>query len=193
MGGMRPPTTPAGPAGFTLLAVTAIAGIILAVHGWSTRQSGLAPGGIGAGTSPGATAGPAAPARTTSPAAPGPRASSHHVASPAPSGSSPAPSPGPRLSTQSYAQYSFRVWPGTPSAAAKAALTGLTVRAHRQGSGITVTAGVNGQPAAAPRFYPHGTRVYIVEASMGDDSNNSDYSLGDDGLVVTDAQGRILR
>jgi hypothetical protein len=36
-------------------------------------------------------------------------------------------------------------------------------------------------------------RVYVVEASLGDDSGNSDYSLGDDGLVVTDAQGRIIR
>jgi hypothetical protein len=191
MGGMRPPTSPAGPAGLTVLAVTAIAGIIFAVHGWSTRHSGLTPGAIGAATSSRAAAGPSAPARATSPAAPGPSAS-RHAASPAPSGSPKASSPGPKLSTQSYAQYSFRVWPGTPSAAAKAALTGLTVRVRREGSGLSVTAGVSGQHAA-PRFYANGARVYVVEASMGDDSNNSDYSLGDDGLVVTDAQGRILQ
>jgi hypothetical protein len=35
-------------------------------------------------------------------------------------------------------------------------------------------------------------RPFVV-ASLGDDSGNSDYSLGDDGLVVTDAQGRIIR
>ena len=108
-------------------------------------------------------------------------------------GSSPAAGPGPLLSAQPYASYSFRVWPGTTSAAARAALTGLTVRVRRQGPGITVAAGVSGQRAAAPRFYPHGARVYIVEASLGDDSGNSDYSLGDDGLIVTDAHGRILR
>jgi hypothetical protein len=186
---MRPLTSPAGPAGLTVLAAAAVAGIILAVHGWSTRHSGLTPGAIGAGTSSAAAAGPSAPARATSPAAHGAR----RVTSPAPSGSPTASSPGPKLSTQSYAHYSFRVWPGTPSAAAKAALTGLSVRVRRVGSGISVTAGTSGQPAAAPRFYANGTRVYIVEASMGDDSNNSDYSLGDDGLVVTDAQGRILR
>ena len=56
-----------------------------------------------------------------------------------------------------------------------------------------VTAGVVGQSANAPRFYAHGAVVYVVEASLGDDSGNSDYSLGDDGLVVTDARGRILQ
>jgi len=56
-----------------------------------------------------------------------------------------------------------------------------------------VTAGVVGQPANAPRFYARGAVVYVVEASLGDDSGNSDYSLGDDALVVTDAQGRILQ
>ena len=197
---MRPTTTPAGPAGpagLTLLAATAIAGIVLAVHGWSGRHSGLAPGALGITTSPAnATAGQASPTRTEAPASPGRadrRAGSRSAASPAPAGSSPAAGPGPLLSAQPYASYSFRVWPGTPSAAARAALTGLTVRVRRQGSGITVAAGVSGQRAAAPRFYPHGARVYIVEASLGDDSGNSDYSLGDDGLIVTDAQGRILR
>jgi len=63
---------------------------------------------------------------------------------------------------------------------------------HRRGSGISVSAGVNGQPAGAARFYPLGARVYVVEATVGDDSGNSDYNLGDDGLVVTDAHGRIV-
>jgi hypothetical protein len=193
---MRSSPTPAGPAGLTLLAATAIAGIILAVHGWSGRHSGLAPGALGTTASPAsATTDPASPARTAAPAGAGHagrRAGSRSAATPSPAGSSPAV-PGPLLSAQPYASYSFKVWPGTPSAAARAALTGLTVKVHRQGSGITVTASVSGQPAAPPRFYAGGARVYIVEASLGDDSGNSDYSLGDDGLIVTNAQGRILR
>jgi hypothetical protein len=84
------------------------------------------------------------------------------------------------------------VWPGTPSASAQAALTGLSVTVHRTTGGLSVIAGVNGQPAGSPHVYPGGTRVYVVEASMGDDSGASDYNLGDDGLVVTDAQGRIV-
>ena len=50
-----------------------------------------------------------------------------------------------------------------------------------------------GQPSAAPHLYVGGARVYVVEASLGDDSGNADYNLGDDGLVVTNAQGRIVR
>jgi hypothetical protein len=36
-------------------------------------------------------------------------------------------------------------------------------------------------------------RVYVIEASVGDDSGNFDYNLGDDGVVVTDGRGRIIR
>jgi len=194
---MRSSATPPGPAGLTLLAASAVAGIVLAVHGWAGRHAGLAPGALGTAASPAsAAAGPASPARTAAPAAPGRtsrQAGSRSTASPAPAGSSPAASPGPLLSAEPYASYSFKVWPGAPSAAARAALTGLTVRVRRRGPGITVTAGVSGQPAPAPRFYRDGARVYIVEASLGDDSGNSDYSLGDDGLIVTNAQGRIVR
>ena len=169
--------TPAGPLGTTLLAVTAVTGIVLAVHGWSGRHAGLTPGALaGGGSSPAASAGPSRSAGTPSPGS---------------SGASPLASPGPLLSSQSYAQYSFRVWPGPLSTSAQAALTGLSVKVGREGPGISVTAGLIGQPASAPAFYPHGAVVYVVEASLGDDSGNSDYSLGDDGLVVTDAQGRI--
>jgi hypothetical protein len=71
-------------------------------------------------------------------------------------------------------------------------MTGLIVTVRKQGNGLLVTAGVTGQPAAAPHLYAGGSRVYVVEASLGDDSGNTDYNLGDDGLVVTDAQQRIL-
>lgn len=179
---MRFTGKPAGPLGLALLAVTALTGVILGVHGWSGRHSGL-PAGALAGSSSSQAAG-ARPGRTAGPSAP--------AAGPSAPAASPS-GPGPLLSAQSYAQYSFKVWPGTPGAAAQAALTGLTVKVVRQGSGIMVTAGVAGQPTAAPHFYAHGAVVYVVEASLGDDSGNSDYSLGDDGLVVTDAQGRILQ
>ena len=50
---------------------------------------------------------------------------------------------------------------------------------------------IGGAPGA-PHVYVGGARVYVVEASLGDDSGNSDYNLGDDGLVVTNAEGRIV-
>ena len=180
-----------GPGGLALLAVTAVAGIVLAVHGWSARHAGLAPGSLaGTSTRPSAGATSTPPART-----PTARASSSAApaATPGASATTPAGHAGPPLRSQSYAPYSYLVWPGTPSSAAHAALTGLSVSVHRQGSGISVTAGVNGQPAGAAHFYPLGARVYVVEATVGDDSGNSDYNLGDDGVVVTDAHGRIVQ
>jgi hypothetical protein len=174
-------TNPVGPRGLTLLGLAAVAGIALGVHGWSGQHSPAALGSVG-GTSPAANAKPGAqPSRSSAPG-------------PASSGSAPsaAPTPGPLLSSQAYAQYAFQVWPGQLTPAAKAAEAGLAITVRRQGNGLAVSAGVNGQAAGPPHLYPAGARVYVIEASMGDESGNSDYNLGDDGLVVTDAQGRIV-
>lgn len=176
---------PIGPLGSALLGVAAIASVLLAVHGWSARQLPLAIGSVGGGPSraAGASAG-----SSSSPPAAGP-----HPTATGGGAASPAPAPGPLLSSQQYAPYSFRVWPGTLSNASRAAMTGLRVTVHSKSGGIDVAASVIGQPAPAPVFYPGGARVYIIEAAMGDDSGNSDFNLGDDGIVVTDARGRILR
>jgi hypothetical protein len=72
-------------------------------------------------------------------------------------------------------------------------MTGLTITATHAADGIRVVAGVVGQPPSPAHLYVGGARVYVVEAALGDDSNNADYNLGDDGVVVTDAAGRILR
>jgi hypothetical protein len=195
-----------GPRGVTVLAVSAAVGIVLGVHGWTGRHNGL-PSTL-AGPGPSSSAAPQArPGSSSAAPTPGSPTPGHSTqgpptqgptapGSPAPSSpapASPAPSPGPKLSSQSYASYAFQEWPGPVSSAAKAAATGLVITVRKHGSGIMVTAGVAGRPAPAPRFYPTGTKVYVIEASMGDDSGNSDYNLGDDGLAVTDSQGRILQ
>ncbi len=192
---------PVGPKGLVLLGVTAVAGVALAAHGWAGRSAGLAPGSLGAGEQARA----AAPAghgsgTTPSPSRAGPAggapASAGGTASPGAAASPRASSsaaPGPLLSSESFASYAFQIWPGTPSAAASSALTGLSISVHRTGSGLSVVAGVVGQPRPAAHLYPGGARVYVIEASMGDDSGNSDYNLGDDGLAVTDSKGRIIR
>ncbi len=165
-----------GRSGFAVLAVTGVLGIILAVHGWSARGASLPRTSLGAtGSSRAAGAG-----------------STPHSAGPTVAGPT-APSRRPLLSKQPYANISFLVWPGSPSATAKAALTGLTVSVKRQGSVLVVTAGVSGQPAQPPHRYVGGARVYVVEAALGDDSGNADYNLGDDALVVTDANGGIIQ
>jgi hypothetical protein len=87
----------------------------------------------------------------------------------------------------------FQIWPGPVSSAASQALTGLAISVHQRAGGLAVAAAAQGQGPTASHLYPGGMRVYVVEASMGDDSGNLDYSLGDDGLVVTDAQGRIIQ
>jgi hypothetical protein len=177
---MRSGGNSVGPGGFALLGVAAVAGIALGVHGWSTRHMPAALGSIGAGAA-------------TTGARPGTSAAAGPSARPSGSPSSPVSTLGPLLSSQPYAQYAFQVWPGRLSPAARAAETGLAITVRRQGSGLEVSAGVSGQPASAPQFYPAGARVYVIEASLGDDSGASDYNLGDDGIVVTDARGRIVR
>jgi hypothetical protein len=188
-----------GTRGMALLAVTGLVGVGLAVHGWSVRGAAGLPGPI-AGAVPSASGTPngtpstsvAPSTRRIGPAArpTGPVAGNQSTSAPA---ASPSMSAGPLLSSQSYAQYAFQVWPGTPSAAARAALTGLSVSGSRQGNGIRVVAGVVGQASTPAQFYPGGAKVYVIEAALGDESGNTDYNLGDDGLIVADAAGRILR
>ena len=174
-----------GPRGVTLLLAAAVAGGLLALHGWSTRHAGPPLGALGATSS--APSGSPTPTGPSSP-------SSGRSASPPGGGGSTGHStgPGPLLASQSFASYSYLVWPGSPSTAAKSAMTGLSISVHRTGSGISVKAGVSGQPGA-DHAYAGGARVYVVEASMGDEAGSSDYNLGDDGVVVTDAQGRIVQ
>lgn len=164
--------------------MTGVAGLILALHGWSVRHSGLA-ASTAAGLNTSAAPRPAASTPAATPAG-------THAASPGRAGPSASSTAGPLLKAEPYAPYAFKVWPGTPSAVARQAMAGLAVSATRRGNGIHVTVTANGQPAGA-HTYPRGARVYVVESSLGDDSGSSDYNLGDDGLVVTDAQGRIVQ
>ena len=181
--------------GLAVLAVTGVAGLVLAIHGWSGGGARAAPplagGPLGAASAAHRRTVPpsSAPAQATSPAgAPAPSPAN----SPGAAGSS-SSAPGPLLSSEPFASVAYRIWPGPVSSTARQALTGLTISVHNRGSGLAVTAAARGQGAAATHLYRGGMRVYVVEASLGDDSGNSDYSLGDDGLVVTDAHGRIIR
>lgn len=178
-----------GPGGVTLLVVTAVVGVALGAHGWLDGRSGIAPGALGAAASSGRSGSGSSPSPT------GSSGSSSAAASPSATSSpgSRAARVGPALRSESFAPYSFLVWPGPPNAAAKTAMTGLTISVRRTGSGISVRAGVNAQPQQPPRFYGGGARVYVVEASLGDEAGNSDYNLGDDAVVVTDARGRIVQ
>ena len=181
-----------GVRGIALLAASGMVGIVLAVHGWSVRNDRLPPtlAGAQASRSASAGAGSASPAAPTQSQPPSGQAPASSAAAPSATAS---PAASSKLSSQPYAQYAYQVWPGPISQAARAAATGLVIVVHRHGSGIVVTAGVAGQPKAAPTFYPAGAKVYVIEAALGDDSGNTDFNLGDDALVVTDSAGRIVR
>jgi hypothetical protein len=178
--------------GLAVLAATGVAGLVLAIHGWSGSGAHAAPP-LAVGPLGTASAAPSrtvpSPSQATSPAG-APAASAAN--SPGAAGSS-SPTPGPLLSSEPFASVAYQIWPGPVSSTARQALTGLAISVHNRGTGLAVTAAARGQGAAATHLYRGGVRVYVVEASLGDDSGNSDYSLGDDGLVVTDAQGRIIR
>lgn len=174
---MRLGSEPVGRWGLAILTVAGVLGVVLAIHGWSARSAGLPRVTLGGGRSAAAT--PSTPPPQSGPSTPGPSPSADHHR--------------PLLSAQPYANVAYQVWPGTPSAAAKAALTGLSVSVKQQGSVLVVTAGVVGQSAPTLRRYAGGARVYVVESSLGDDSGNTDYNLGDDALVVTDAKGGIIQ
>ena len=181
---MRLGGEPVGRWGIALLAVTGVAGLVLGWHGWTTRASTATPSLAGAtATAPASPAGSPAAGQARSASAPA-------TASPAaPAGSA---RPSPKLSSEPYVGFAYQVWPGTPSTAARQAMTGLKITVRKQGNGLLVMAGVIGQPASPPHLYAGGTRVYVLEAALGDDSGSADYNLGDDGLVVTDAQQRVV-
>ena len=177
---MRLGTESVGRWGLAILVVAGVLGGILAVHGWSTRSHGL----------PRVTLGNSRSAKTTPPSTP-----TTTPPTQGPTAPSQGRSDGHRqlLSAQPYANAAYQIWPGTLSSAAKTALIGLNVSVKQQGSALIVTAGVNGQAAGSPRTYADGAKVYVIEASLGDDSGNTDYNLGDDALVVTDAKGGIIQ
>ncbi len=178
--------------GLAVLAVTGVAGLVLAIHGWSGSGASTTPplagGPLGAASAAPSGTVPSPSQATSAAGAPAPPAAN----SPGAAGSS-SPAPGPLLSSEPFASVAYQIWPGAVSSTARQALTGLTISVHNRGSGLAVTAAARGRGAAATHLYRGGVRVYVVEASLGDDSGNSDYSLGDDGLVVTDAHGRIIQ
>jgi hypothetical protein len=165
-----------GPRGVTVLSIAGIAGLCLAIIGWTQRGTGV--------VNPQVTASPTA---TPSPTASSASVSSATVSSAAASG--------PRLSSQPYASYAYQVWPGPLNADDKLALTGFSLTVTRQAAGIAVKAIRDGTPmAAVSHFYPGGARVYVLDSNLGDDDGgNVDYDESDDGLVMTNAQGQVLR
>ncbi len=91
-----------------------------------------------------------------------------------------------------YAPYSYQVYPGPLSQQAQAALSGFSMKnTTLQNSSVIVTLTVVGSGQQQTVVLQPGYKLYIVEATFGDDSFRSDYSLGDDGFVVVDPNGYV--
>ncbi len=178
-----------GRRGAAALSAAAVMAAILAVHGYGHPGSlGLAGSATIAGTSTGRpTAAPTSqPSGASSPT---PQSSAAPTAAPTSSAT-----PGPLLSSTQYAGYTYQLYPGTPSASTQLALAGFSFKAHKSGSSVQFTLDISGGgQAPITKTYPSSDHVYFVEANLGDDSANTEYNYGDDGLVVTDASGHVVQ
>ncbi len=194
-----------GPGGFLVLSVAGVAALGLAVSGYGhggvvTGSGGLVssaqPAGAGGTQTSRASGGSgrSTPATTpgTSPTTSGPRTTT--TTTPPASSSTPAQKLGPSLASSQYAPYAYQIYPGTPSAQAQAALSGIDFHVTPGPTSFSVTVAAAGSSqGATPTVYPNGDRIYVIEASFGDDSGGVDYSLGDDSIVATNAAGRMIQ
>ena len=171
-----------GAKGAAALSATAIVAAVLAIHGYANPGSlGLAgSSALGSGHQTGATVSPS------------PKAGASASPSGSPSPKKPA-SQGPLLSSTSYGSYAYQLYPGSPSAMARLALSGFSFTATPSGSTVQFSLSVvgSGQPAQR-KTYPVTDHIYFIEASFGDDSGNAEYNFGDDGVVATDATGHVV-
>lgn len=168
--------------GLLLLAAAALVGIGLAVHGYGR--------GVVVGS-----AGIQALRSTDSPSP----ASTHHQTSPPPTAASPSPSGpsqklGPLLSSTQFAGYAYRIYTGPQTSRTRQATAGFTVQVNPHAGVIVVSiAPAGSNQSAQTATYPSSDRVYFIETTFGDDATDVDYNGGDDGLVVTNAQGYVVQ
>lgn len=187
---MRFGTERVGVRGLAVLSAAGAVGVVLAVHGYGHRS-------LVAGTELPVSA----PAKVTT--AQQPRTKSTTPAgtsSTQPSGTTSTTTGSnqklePLLSPTQYASYAYQLYPGQESNQARLATAGFDVKVTPSSAG-TIAVSVSGagtNQGAQTSSYPASDHVYFIEASFGDDSGNSEYNGGDDGLVVTDATGRIVQ
>jgi len=175
-----------GPRGLMLLGAAGVLGVALAVHGYGKGvvvASGTA--GVVSASQPSATTATTTPSTTTPPSKAAGSTTTSTSAAPR------AQKLGPALASTQYASYAYQVYPGSLSSQAQLALTGFTVHVTPGPTTITVKVSATGS-APQSSNYPLGDKVYFVETTLGDDSGVSDYNFGDDGILVTNAAGRIV-
>ena len=175
-----------GARGLSALAATAALATALAITGYQNHSLAS----LSATLSSGAAVAPSS--ASTSSSAPSGTGSS--TSSSAPSTASTTSTTGPLLSSTQYASFAYQVYPGPVSASAQAALAGFQVSTKQAGSNIVLTLSVaGGGQSPTTKSYPATDHVYFIEANFGDDSAGTEYNLGDDGLIATNASGHIVQ
>lgn len=178
------------------LAPVALGGLIALVLGsHGLRHPGpLAATPTGGLAVSGSTRAPATPPRTAG-----------HATTPA-SGRTPAASTAPpasappgltttrtKLSQSPYGPYAVAVYP-TRSSQATQALDGFTLNVVAgSGAGRTVEISVPGGGVVFRQAIGPSDRVYFIEGSMSDDAPGQDVNGGDDGVIITNSTGYILK
>jgi hypothetical protein len=181
-----------GTVGLAVLLAGAVLAIGLAVHGYGNRGLAL-PSVASSAATPGRSQPPPTTTTSTTKTTAKGAAATRGSTSTSTSTSSPATKLGPALSSTQYASYSYRIYPGPVSASTQQAMAGYSISTKVSGANVVVAVTTAGSSQApSQKTYPAADNVYFVEASFGDDSGTTELNPGDDGLIVTNPQGRIV-
>lgn len=104
------------------------------------------------------------------------------------------PGQGIKLSDEPYADKTYLISSDTLSAQSQKAIAGFQIQKQSASDG-----GMNiALKAINPEYHDQqyhlrpGDKLYFIEANLGDDSGNKEYSLSDDSAVVVDSNGYIV-
>jgi hypothetical protein len=183
-----------GPLGAAILVAAGVGGAVLAAHGYG--RGALVAGPLRSLPQGQTSTTAAAPAPKKVPASTDHQPGGNPTTSTttAPGGANPTPASGV-LSSTPYAPYAYLLYPGVSNSQALAATAGFKISVTAASPGkitLSLVEPASGQPPQTATL-PASDRVYFIETSFGDDSGDSDYNLGDDGVVITDAAGHIVQ
>jgi hypothetical protein len=169
------------------LALVLATGAMLLLHGAATKAL------------PGVALTPARTARASDP--PAAKATQRRAGTPAASANksnvaakSNRPSHGPSLASTQIAPFTYEIYPKT-SPQLNLAEAGFQINVHQVSplQEKVVISNQLGGGTALQQSFRATDRAYWIEASYGDDAPGQDANLGDDGFVLTDAQGYITQ
>lgn len=92
-----------------------------------------------------------------------------------------------------YAQYAYLISSPTLSQQAQSALAGFKlVRTTLQNGSVEMNISLSGSGQGNSVTLAPGYKMYLVEATFGDDGYGFDSSLGDDGFVIVNTTGYVV-